>query len=210
MSSLTRLALLSSAAIDRIQSSEQQGSTYGKQSFFFCSLTDQQSQDLQNILGSIFVQLCEAHPKLWKDVSERYRKETGQSSQEPRKLNPNELVDLIVQCAEHLEGAIIILDALNETRQSLSLLQLLLQMTERTKHVKVMISSTEELGLEGLTRPVTVVSVREEQTAGDIVDYIDKWLQEDEVFRHLPRALKKDIKLVLCDRANGTYDSRSC
>lgn len=62
------------------------------------------------------MQMCEKDHNLWDTINKRYDKEMGQSSQEPKKLNVHELADLIVQSSEQLEGAILIVDALNETK----------------------------------------------------------------------------------------------
>ena len=196
----------SSAAIAQVKLRDRPTSICTQSSFFFCSFNDQQSQDPQNILGSLFLQLCEANDDLWKELGIIYNKEVGQSSQEPRRLAVDELIDHIIHCSEHLQGGVIILDALNETKQASSLLHMFLQMTKRTRYLKVLVSSTEELGLQEVAEPVTIVPMRKGNTTSDISHYIDKRLQNDEVFRNLSSNLKSEIKSVLADKAEGTYE----
>ena len=54
--------------------------------FFYCSFTDQGSQDLQNLFGSFLVQLCDCNPTVWKEVEDQYLMRKGPSSHEPRKM----------------------------------------------------------------------------------------------------------------------------
>ncbi len=151
------------------------------------------------------MQMCEKDHNLWDTINKRYDKEMGQSSQEPKKLNVYELADLIVQSSEQLEGAILIVDALNETKQSSSLLQILFHMTDRTRCLTILISSTEDLGAQIIAGPFSIALMRKENIASDIDDYIDKRLRNDEMFCHVPGILKQDIKSVLRNRADGTY-----
>ena len=197
---------VSSAAIAQVKLSNPKASLCTYSSFFFCSFNDQQSQDPQNILGSLFLQLCEVNRDLWKELSAIYNKEVGQSSQDPRRLAVDELVDHIVHGSEQLQGGVIILDALNETKQASSLLHMLLHLTTRTKYLKVLVSSTEDLGLQEIAEPVTIMLMRKGDTAGDISHYIDKRLKTDEVFHHISSSLKSEIKSVLTDKAEGTYE----
>ena len=154
------------------------------------------------------MQLCEEDHDSWKIIDDEYRsrkRQSSQESEEPEKLGIDELADLIVHCSEYLRGAVIILDALNETKESLSLFDVLLSMTYKTSYLKILISSTQELGLEKRASPVTIVSMEKENIANDIEMYVNTQLQNKEVFRHLSGSLRQDIKAALCDRADGRY-----
>lgn len=203
---LTISSLVRSAAIHRLELRKRSGSTSRGLAYFFCSFTDQQTQELHNILGSLLVQLCEVDHSLWIDIDDRYKKERGQSQQEPKKLGTQELADLIVQCAEYLSSAIIVLDALNEGKESSSLLQTLLKMSQKTMFLKILISSTEELGVNLGSLPVTLVTMEKDKTANDIRDYIEARLRQNNDFGDVPRSLKEEIKSKLQREADGTYD----
>ena len=142
--------------------------------YFFCSFTDQRSQEPQNIFGSFLVQLCEAHPKLWASVDERYRKKQAQSNQVPERLGIFELEDLITELSnELLTLTFFHLDAPNESKFSLRILQSLLKITERGSFLRIMISSTEDLGADLRSPLITFVVSDRSYITGDIEHYIE-------------------------------------
>lgn len=175
-----------------------------KISFFFCSFSDQESQDTRNLLGSLLVQMCESNEELWAILDELYHKAKDHPEREPKKPDDYELADLVVQFCERIEGAFVIVDALNESKQSSKMFDTLLRMTPKSRYLRLLISSTEELSLEQRPLPITIVAMRKTETTKDIVDYIDKRLQNDDKLCTLPKVLKDDIKVVLQDKA-GQY-----
>ena len=172
--------------------------------YFFCSFTDQQTQDPQNVLGSILVQLCDANPTFWKDVEERYRMRKPRSQHQPQRLEVYELESLILQCSEHFPTTFLFVDALNESRQSSRILQLLVQMIQKCNSIRIMISSTEELSAGLGPIPATIVTMKQEILAGDIARYIDIHLQSNEL-RNLPAVLRESIRSTLQMRAQGMH-----
>lgn len=158
------------------------------------------------MIGSLLAQLCEGKVKLWEEIDEKYREAKEQSQREPRKLDIEELEDLLVHCCENLSGAFVVIDAINESRQSSKILQILLRLTQRSSLVRILISSTEELGMDQGHLPVTVVAMKPDQTAIDINHYIDNRIEFDDRFHAFPLDLKDDIKAVLRDRSDGMYD----
>ena len=214
---ITRIAFLathdslhySSAAIKRIQLLDDIELSHRGLAYFFSSFTDQQTQDPQSILGSFLVQLCEADPRLWSDIDDRYRKRQGRSLQETGKLNVQELTTLIIQCSERLSSTFLILDALNESKRPSYILSILLEMTKKTKYLRIMISSTEELGTNLNLSPVSIVTMEQESTDIDIRNYIEAQLQESDELLNLPIALKEDIMSTLQGRADGMYHTEN-
>lgn len=67
-----------------------------------------------------------------------------------------------------------------------------------------MMSSTEELSASLGSIPATVVSMKQEELAGDIGRYIDTHLQYDGL-RDLPAVLKDNIRSTLQKRAQGMH-----
>ena len=53
----------------------------------------------------------------------------------------------------------MVIDALNETKDADNVLAILLQMSQSTKHLKILLSSTEELGQKKIARPIAIVSM---------------------------------------------------
>ena len=141
--------------------------------YFFCSFTDQQSQDPENVLGAILAQMCDANPTFWTKVEEHYRSEKPQSQRQPQRLQVDKLESLIVECSEHFLKTFLFVDALNESKSSSRVVQVLLQMISKTTSIHIMISSTEELGAGLGPIPATIVAMDEQELASDIGYYID-------------------------------------
>ncbi len=177
--------------------------------YFFCSFTDQQSQEPENILGSILAQLCDANPAFWTRVEERYRSENPQSQHQPQRLHVDKLESLVVDCAKHFSKTILFVDALNESKLSSRIMQVLLQMISKIPSIRIMISSTEELGTGLGPISATVITMDESDLADDIGHYIDTQLQRGDDLhddlRDLPADIKANIRSTLQKRAQGRY-----
>ena len=171
--------------------------------YFFCSFTDQRSRDVQNILGSLIVQLCDSTPNSWDLIERRYNAASEVSAREPKKLETEDLIDLIVQYSEQARRPVLVVDALNEGKNSLKLLHIFATIVQRSKHLKILVSSTEELSLERIGAPFTLVPMKRAIVDQDISTYVDTRLHKDDVFRILPRALSEEIQVVLSREANG-------
>jgi hypothetical protein len=142
---------------------------------------------------------------LWRDIDERYRSRRGQSQQEPKRLEVHEMEDFIVQFSRQLSGTVLFLDAPNESKQSSGILQSLLQIAQKGASLRIVMSSTEELGTNLSSPLVTIVTMEKEKTAGDIANYIEAWLRYNPNLCDLPISLKEDIKSTLQERADGMY-----
>lgn len=177
--------------------------------YFFCSFTDQQSQDPENILGAILAQMCEANPTFWTKVEEHYHSEKPQSQHEPQMLQVDKLASLILECSKHYSKTFLFVDALSESKSSSRIVQVLLQMISRTTSIHIMISSTEELGAGLGPIPATIVTMDEQELASDIGYYIDTQLQHhddlQDDLRNLPATVKGNIRSTLQERARGRY-----
>lgn len=177
--------------------------------YFFCSFTDQQSQDPENVLGAILAQMCDANPTLWTKVEEHYRSEKPQFQLQPQRLQIEKLESLIVECSEHFSKNFLFVDALNESKSSSRIVQVLSQMISKTTSIHIMISSTEELGAGLGLIPATIVTMDEKELATDIGYYIDTQLQHHNDLHddlcNLPTTLKRNIRSTLQGRAQGRY-----
>ena len=161
------------------------------------------------MLGSFLVQLCEANPRMWTSIDERYRKEKAQSYQEPNRLEINELESLITKCSNELSKTFLFLDAPNESKHSSKILQSLLRLSERSAVLRIMMTSTEELGTSLRSPLIAVVDLNRWYIKDDIKRYIEAWLRHNDALRNLPTNLKEEIQLTLLDRADGMYHTPS-
>ena len=177
--------------------------------YFFCSFTDQQSEDPENVLGAILAQICDANPSFWTKVEERYAGEKPQYQNQPQRLQVDKLVSLIMECSEQFSKTFLFLDALNESKSSSRIVQVLLQMISKTTSIYIMITSTEELGAGLGPIPATIVTMDEQGLASDIGYYIDTRLQHHDDLhddlRNIPAALKGNIRSTLQGGAQGRY-----
>lgn len=160
-------------------------------------------------MGSILAQLCDANPAFWTRVEERYRSENPQSQHQPQRLHVDKLESLVVDCAKHLSKTILFVDALNESKLSSRIMQVLLQMISKIPSIRIMISSTEELGTGLGPISATVITMDESDLADDIGHYIDTQLQRGDDLhddlRDLPADIKANIRSTLQKRAQGRY-----
>lgn len=177
--------------------------------YFFCSFTDQQSQDPENVLGAFLAQMCDANPKFWQEVEDHYQSEKSHSQHQPQRLQVEKLESLIVECSDHFSKTFLFVDALNESKLSSRIVQVLSHMISKTTSIQIMISSTEELGAGLGPIPATIVTMDEKQLASDIGYYIDTQLQHrDDLhddLRNLPATVKENIRSTLQGRAHGRY-----
>ncbi|MCJ1391753.1 hypothetical protein MMC18_004618 [Xylographa bjoerkii] len=201
---------LLSAAIDRLQLNETLHDNEIGLGYFFCSFTDQESQDPQNILGSFLAQMYEAHPQLRKDIDARFYEGTGKSHKEPKKLTINEMEDLMVHFSLQLSGTFLFLDALNETKQSSKILQSLVYLAARGARFRIIMSSTEELGVILNSPLIRIVDMKPKDIASDIKEYIKVSLRSNEDLCELPSALKHDIQAILERKAHGMFRFVQC
>ena len=171
--------------------------------YFFCSFTDQDSQDLRNILGSLLIQLCEADPKLWKDVEDQYLKRKGPSPHEPKRMKVREVEQLLTQSTRQLSETLVILDAANESKQSSKILQSLVNLLQEGGSVRIMLSSTEGLDHIFPSRKATLATIEQAKTSQDVGKYIEGCFEDDHKLCDLPAALKDDIKVTLQTRHDG-------
>lgn len=142
---------------------------------------------------------------LWKDIDDRYIKQKGESQLEPSKLETPEIAELLIHCSKELSETILFLDAPNESKQASIILQSLFHTVQSSTSLKIMMSSTEDLGAIFNSPLVITVTMGQQMIASDMKDYIEAWLQNNENLRDLQSALKEDIKLTLQKGADGMY-----
>ena len=148
--------------------------------YFYCSFTDQDSQDLQNVFGSLLVQLCEANPQIWSEVEEQYLKRKGLSGQEPKRMEFEAIELLLIQCSMQSQETILFLDALNESKQLSKILRKLMGVTRNGCNIRVVMSSTEDIIHNLLSFRATVVTMEPERISRDIAKVVEARLKDDD------------------------------
>ena len=195
--------ILMSASVERMQARNSESGEARGIAYFFCSFTDQNTQEPKNILGSFLVQLCEACPSYWAEVEGQYQGLKQSLQQEPKRLDIVELERLITQCSRYMSEVVLFLDAVNETTEHHKILRSLEKVVVRSESVRVVLSSTEQLSTTFKPESATIVSMRNEQTSDDIKRYIEACIEEDDNLSDLPLKVKEDIISVLHRKSNG-------
>lgn len=194
---------LLAATIQRAQEICRQSAGKKYLAYSFCSFTDQESQVPRNVLGSLLVQLCDAAPKLWEPLVDQYVTRKGPSPHEPKRMEVHEILKYLLEMSKQLPQTFIILDALNESKRSVKILQSFLNLLQECESIRVLISSTEELNIGPMSSFANIVSMKRHDLTLDITTYIDAWLEDDEKLCHLPEILKEEVKQILLRRCNG-------
>lgn len=178
---------LLSAAIKRAHDRAQLLSDSTALAFFYCSFTDQGSQDLHNLFGSFLAQLCDHDSNAWKDVENQYVKRKGSSPQEPKKLELEAIKVSITQCSMQSSETILFLDALNESKEHSKILASFLSLIRDGSKIRVIVSSTEEIIPNVSSQQGLVVSMKASRIAKDIARVVETRLEDDERLCELPR-----------------------
>ena len=205
---LTHNQLHSSAAINKaeLQSDEEANVV----TYFFCSFTNAASQDPVNLLGSLLVQLCNIDATLWTGVDARYSKEPSKSNSSCEPLSLGEATSMLVDALRKFPRVYIIVDALNESKQSESALifMTLRDLSRGHEGLRILFSSTEELlapAMERGSRLLSIVSMTSALVDDDIRLYVESRLACNDRLRRLPSSLKDNIRSKLLSRADGMY-----
>ena len=174
--------------------------------YYFCSFTNAASQEPVNLIGSLLIQLCNIDATLWTGVDARYRKEStkSNSNHEPPRLE--ELTSMLRDTLRKFSKVYIIVDALNESKQSALMLSTLWDLTQGYQGLRILFSSTEELlvpGVQRASRLLNTVSMTSALVDNDIRLYVESCLACNDRLRRLPSALKENIRSKLLSRADG-------
>ena len=201
---ITHCTYHSSAAINRTELQGDEGAN--AVTYFFCSFTNAASQDPVNLIGSLLVQLCNIDATLWTAVDTRYSKESKKSNSNREPLSLGEVTSMLGDALRKFQNVYIIVDALNESKQSASMFSTLWDLIQGHEGLRILFSSTEELLVPALQRTsglLNAVSMTSALVDDDIRLYVESCLACNDRLRRLPISLKDDIRSKLLCRADG-------
>ena len=185
-----------SAAIERARRALGARNSNQMSAYFYCSFSNQETQDIRKVVASLIQQLCDSYPPLWKDVHQQYLTYRGQLDRPADKMPLEEGLTLLNdQCARF--GPYLFIDAINESKQSKELLSMIQTLVVDAPSVRIMVSSTEELGDHFTSKQATIIPMERKSVRRDIQTYIQNYIQCDLFLGLLPNGLKNEIIATL-------------
>ena len=159
------------------------------------------------MLGSFLAQLCDVETDLWKTITKMYQTEKSQTSGRPKPPSTDDLRRLLKDVCREVSSVHLFVDAINESKEANHLLTVMSSIVQEMPAVKIMISSTEDLGLpseDAASDSIMTVAMKTRYIDHDIRQYVESWLRSHERLRQLPPSLKSNIMHTLHAQANGS------
>ncbi|PPJ51362.1 hypothetical protein CBER1_10061 [Cercospora berteroae] len=166
--------------------------------YFYCMFNDEASRDVRNILGSWLVQLAAHKPSILDPFDEV---ESGRN-----KLPLSLLEDALVEAVENVGPTILVLDAVNESRDEEKLRECMLRLTERCKDIRFVVSSTP-YAPDLMSTKCMEVNMGPEEVDGDIEQYVRRVVSTSHL---LAQAGEQGIVDVVVPQARGMFRWAEC
>ncbi|MCJ1263937.1 hypothetical protein MMC22_003808 [Lobaria immixta] len=179
----------------------------GCTAYFYCSFTDNESLDVRNILGSILAQLC-GSTDTFEKIKSRYDQESAKSFGNPRNMDTDQTVNLIVERIRDLSHAFLFLDGVNECGNPDEILTPLKTISNLCDNVHMFISSINEKGIADCLQQMprlTIETLHSWDIADDINMLVQANLETHPRLRYHTPQLKKEITLALTHGAQGMF-----
>jgi len=161
--------------------------------YFFCDHRDPLKQNSQSFLHAVCKQLLEKNPAGMEEVRTWYNDRCNtKSTSEIRALTTKEYIELIDHLSMHWKHLYLAVDALDESSERKTFVDVLTQVTS-SGHIKLIVTSRHEVDLERVVRPITAFPIDlKHHMSVDIKSFV-----YDEVkYRRLSGSLKcKDERL---------------
>ncbi|MCJ1329687.1 hypothetical protein MMC10_006367 [Thelotrema lepadinum] len=208
---------LMAAAVNRAQRVDQ-SSPVPAVAYFFCSFSEQQSQDPGNILGSLIVQLCGDDISFWRSIDEKYHCQENWGRGHDERMKVEDLEELLLLVLARIGPSLIFVDAVNESRDCDSVLNILSKIAEQCTGTRILLSSTEDTAIRATgvassaasSSLVSFVAIQKEANSRDIRTYIDAELSKRDKLCRLPDLLKEEIARKLQKKAGGVFRWVQC
>ena len=208
---------LMAAAVDRAEKADK-WSPKPAVAYFFCSFSEQQSQDPGNVLGSLVVQLCGEDPSFWRSIDERYHCQENRGRGHDERLKVEELEEMLISVLAEIGPSFIFVDAVNESKDPNGILSTLSKLTKQSTSTHILLSSTEETAIHVADAAIPsadssligFVPIQKEANSRDIRTYIDAELSKRDNLRRLPDSLKEEIARTLQKKARGVFRWVQC
>ncbi|KKY18449.1 putative ankyrin repeat protein [Phaeomoniella chlamydospora] len=177
--------------------------------FFYCSIFDDASQELTNILGSLIEQLCQRHPRFWSIVHDKYIALTSKNAS--KRLDVEQSQHILLRIIRELDTVFLMIDAVNESKNPDQVVHVLSHLTSECINLRVLVSSTQDVQVN-LPHPdyPYVVQMDSVSIQRDVDAYVVDALHQRERLRVLPDNLKAKMRMNLGRGASDSFRWVEC
>ncbi|KAL9097486.1 MAG: hypothetical protein Q9165_000382 [Trypethelium subeluteriae] len=160
-------------------------------------------RDPVNILGSLIVQLAEKVPP----VLDAYQAK----SLSPKGLKVQELEDQILDHCKVLERFYILIDALNESSSSSSIVTSFSRIVQGAGNVGIFMTSTPDAETQDILQGQLIpVDMRPQWIEEDVRFFVNVKIQQTPSLRDLSEKIKSDIRQTVVEKADGMFRWVQC
>lgn len=170
--------------------------------YYYCMLSNNASQAMRNLLGSLVAQLSRKNPSLLDNIRSIYD-QNGQAQAHRPPIETTALEDAIIKCASGRRQVLILIDAINESYEMEHIKRSLLRLAEFSPNIRILVTTTVIATVEHHPR-INVLNISAEMMRGDIDAFIKYRLEQDDSLKDLPIKLKAGIESTLLQKADGS------
>lgn len=168
--------------------------------YFYCTIGDQASQVARNVLGSLVAQLSGVDPPILTDIWSTYNKvPKSQAHRFPVEISILETA--ILKCASQKTQVILLVDAVNESKDMDLIEESLLRLANSCPNIRVLITTTNTL--VSTYRGGSLLNISREMR-GDIDIFIRWRLQTDDTLKSLTPKFQSEIEKTLLRNADSS------
>jgi Fungal N-terminal domain of STAND proteins/NACHT domain len=173
-------------------------------SFYYCDYKNEASQSPESILGGIASHIARQDEQCFEQL-QRYHEELNPSGNLPKQIDPVQLLELILQMANHFENVAIIVDGLDECGKMTSAVAgFLVDLGARGKNIKTLILSRNEQHIRDFLDDYEQISIA--ARSGDLKLYVAAEVElriRNKRMRIKSEELKEKIMTKLINGADG-------
>ncbi|KIV86025.1 hypothetical protein PV11_01667 [Exophiala sideris] len=170
--------------------------------YHYCAFSDPDSQQLVDILGSLALQVSAWHPSILEDLKEHF--ERDRAKKRGKTLQVWQLEQVLVKHIARFSSAIILVDALEESKDFFGSADCILRLMQQLPNLKVMVTSTRGAVAAGTKDWPHLIEV-EMQPDEDIRSYVEAKLSDHAALRRLSSGSREKIKSALIGNADHSF-----
>lgn len=175
--------------------------------FFFCDYGNEQTQVLNNILGSIAKQLALQSDQALVKMVDFYKYHDELDTFDLPNLGEEQLLELIWNMSSHFISTVIVIDGLDECLSNRPrTIKSLAKLSRTDNSVKTLFASRDEEDIRNCLKEFQRVSVA--ASKADVRLYVAAQLESR--FETMPDELKEEIQTDLVDRSDGMFQWVRC